>query len=76
MVTREQVRVENEELRKWQKRVSTVQAWRRYSARKPEKLRRRSSWNGPHALREDGAPIRPPGGSWGSGRSSAPRRAG
>lgn len=39
MVTREQARFENRELRKWQKRVSSVGAWRGYSAKKPEKLR-------------------------------------
>lgn len=39
MVTRDQARFENQELRKWQKRVSSAKAWQRYSTKKPEKLR-------------------------------------
>lgn len=51
MATRDQVRVENEELRKWQKRVATVKAWRAYSEKKPEKLRQRIRDGVPDAVR-------------------------
>jgi len=50
-VTRKLVRSENEELRKWQKRVGTVGAWKRYSERKPEKLRQRIREGVPDAVR-------------------------
>ena len=41
MATRGHVRVENEELRKWQKRVINAHAWQAYTEQHPEKLRQR-----------------------------------
>ena len=41
MATRGHVRVENEELRKWQKRVINARAWQAYTERQPLKLRQR-----------------------------------
>lgn len=51
MVTRDQARFENQELRKWQKRVSSAKAWQRYSTKKPEKLRQRIRDGVPDAVR-------------------------
>lgn len=51
MATREHVRVENEELRKWQKRVINAKAWQDYTERKPEKLRQRIRDGVPDAVR-------------------------
>ena len=42
---------ENEELRKWQKRVHSARAWREYSTRKPGKLRNRIRSGMPDAVR-------------------------
>ena len=39
--TRGEVRLENAELRKWQKRVSSPAAWRKYSETKGAKLKQR-----------------------------------
>jgi len=36
-----QVLHENEELRKWQKRVGSIREWMVYSTKKPDKLRAR-----------------------------------
>ena len=50
-VSRRQVRTENEELRKWEKRVGSISAWRQYSSKKPEKLRQRIRLGVPDAVR-------------------------
>jgi len=50
-LSRTQVRQENEELRKWEKRVGSVHAWKLYSANKPDKLRTRIRQGVPDAVR-------------------------
>lgn len=49
--TKQQVRLENEQLRKWEKRVISARAWQRYSAKKPEKLKTRIREGVPDAVR-------------------------
>jgi hypothetical protein len=41
VVTREMIRYENAQVRKWQKRAATPEAWQEYARRKPGKLRAR-----------------------------------
>ena len=50
-VTRDMVRFENSQLRKWQKRAATPQAWQEYASRKPGKLRARIRNGVPEAVR-------------------------
>eukprot|EP00966_Prymnesium_polylepis_P213245 4938907-Prymnesium_polylepis.1 len=50
-VSREQVRAENKQVIKWQKRVSSEKAWNEYAARKPEKLKERIRLGVPDAVR-------------------------
>jgi len=50
-ITREMVRQENSQLRKWQKRAATPQAWQSYAERKPGKLRARIRLGVPEAVR-------------------------
>lgn len=50
-VTRDMIRHENSQLRKWQKRCATPQAWRDYASRKPGKLRARIRAGVPEAVR-------------------------
>jgi len=50
-VTRDMVRYENSQLRKWQKRAATPQAWEAYAVRKPAKLRTRIRMGVPEAVR-------------------------
>lgn len=45
------MRLQNGELRKWQRRTGSVQAWRTYSARKPDKLRLRIQQGVPDPVR-------------------------
>ena len=49
--TRGEVRLENAELRKWQKRVSSPAAWRKYSETKGAKLKQRIRDGVPDAVR-------------------------
>jgi hypothetical protein len=50
-ITREQVRAENKQVVKWQKRVASEKAWNEYAARKPEKLKERIRLGVPDAVR-------------------------
>ena len=50
-VTREMVRHENVQLKKWQKRAATPKAWQEYAERKPAKLRNRIRAGVPDAVR-------------------------
>lgn len=51
IVNRSQIRLENEMLRKWQKRVTSQQIWQAYAARKPEKIRQRVRAGVPDGIR-------------------------
>jgi len=50
-VTRDMVRQENVQLKKWQKRAATPKAWQEYAERKPAKLRNRIRAGVPDAVR-------------------------
>ena len=50
-VTRDMLRAENIQLRKWQKRAATPKAWQEYAERKPAKLRQRVRQGVPDAVR-------------------------
>ena len=50
-VTRDMIKHENSQLRKWQKRAATPQAWQAYAERKPGKLRARIRMGIPEAVR-------------------------
>ena len=50
-VTGDMVRHENSQLRKWQKRAATPQAWQAYAEKKPAKLRTRIRQGVPEAVR-------------------------
>ena len=50
-VTRDMLRYENSQLRKWQKRAATPQAWQAYAEKKPGKLRARIRMGVPEAVR-------------------------
>lgn len=50
-ITRDMLRYENSQLRKWQRRVATPRQWQQYAERKPEKLRRRMRQGVPDAVR-------------------------
>jgi hypothetical protein len=50
-VTRDMVREENIQLKKWQKRAATPKAWQEYASRKPDKLRKRIREGVPDAVR-------------------------
>ncbi len=50
-VTRDMLKYENSQLRKWKRRVASPQAWQDYAARKTEKLRQRIRTGVPDAVR-------------------------
>lgn len=50
-VTRQMLRHENSQLRKWTKRVATAKAWQKYATRKPAKLELRIRQGVPDAVR-------------------------